>query len=175
MKTKIVVSILLFGLFLSIPTGCSTVLGWFGSGHSESVSEFPKGTIFFRKDVSGWAKTAILNVAVSANGKTIVLDSNKKSVWPAKTTAEGAGCNANAWIIFEYNGQWYAGTWEWLRTGAVSKTLKGALGSYVKASQIPTGWNPTKGQKIGFMVSGLARDAQTNVQERSNIVWLNWP
>lgn len=177
MKIKSTIIMFFVMAALMSSTGCSTIQGWFDNkpNNENASSEFPKGTIFFRKDVSSWPKTAILLANISSSGKTISIDSNKKNIWPAKTTAEGKGCNANAWIIFEYNGQWYAGTWEWLRTGATSKTLKGALGSYIKATQIPNNWNPAKGQKIGLMVSGLARDAQTNVQERSNIVWLVWP
>ena len=109
---KYVLAGLLVAFVLVLSPGCSTISGWFHHGGSVVAPEFPAGTVFFRQDVSGWAKTAILNATVSPSGKTIVLDSNKRNVWPAQTTAEGKGCNANAWIIFEYNGQWYAGTWE---------------------------------------------------------------
>ena len=124
---------------------------------------------FLHADVSGWPVTASLNASV---GGTINLPYSKAKVWPAVD-----GVNANPWVIVNMDGQWYAVTFEWLRHGQTSKpkgVLDGSMGDHIKVPPLNR-WRPRSGERIGLMVSGLARTKMRNVQERSNVVMVTWP
>ena len=132
-------------------------------------SDIPSGTKFLHTDVSGWPVTARL--VSSVGGGKVSLAYDKADVWPGKTI-DGGSCNANPWVFVDINGQWYAATWEWLRTGQTSKDMSGkSWGDHIKVSPL-SGWEPTKGERVGLMVSGLARSSVRNVKERSNISWV---
>ena len=119
-------------------------------------------------DVSGWAQTA--NLHASVGGGSINLPYDKAKVWPAID-----GANANPWVIVNLNGQWYAGTFEWLRYGQTAKPMAVLSGGgHIKVPPLSS-WRPRSGERIGLMVSGLARDSTRNVKERSNIVMVTWP
>jgi hypothetical protein len=158
-------------------------------GQGEATGALPVGCRFVGgANVGGWPVTAKLQAAVSVKrytkkdektGKVIdcwnmpvTLKHDKVNVWPAN----GDGLNANPWIIAEFGGQWYAGNWEWIRRGQTVKDMSGkTFGSHVKASPFPGDWNPAKGQKVGFMVSGLSRGGAKGAQERTDVVWITWP
>ena len=122
-------------------------------------------------DVSGWAQTAALSASIG--GDTINLSYNQAKVWPAVD-----GVNANPWVFVKWtDGQWYAATWEYLRSGQTSKpkaVLSGAMGDHIKVAPLSS-WRPHSGERIGLMVSGLARSNLRNVKERSNVVMVTWP
>ncbi len=121
-------------------------------------------------NVSDWPVTTSLNASVS--GGTISMPYDKARVWPSV-----GGLNANPWVIVKYDGQWYAATFEWFRFGQTSKpvgVLNGALGDHIKVSPLNR-WRPRSGERIGLMVSGLARSQSRNVKERSNISMVTWP
>lgn len=119
-------------------------------------------------DVSGWAQTA--NLHASVGGGSINLAYDKAKVWPAM-----GGANANPWVIVNLNGQWYAGTFEWLRYGQTAKPMSVLSGGgHIKVPPLSS-WRPRSGERLGLMVSGLARDSTRNVKERSNIVMVTWP
>ncbi len=121
-------------------------------------------------DVSKWSVTASLNASVS--GGTIRMPYSKSKVWPAVD-----GLNANPWVIVKLGGQWYAGTFEWFRYGQTSKpvgVLDGSKGDHIKVSPLNS-WRPRSGERIGLMVSGLARSSTRNVRERSNVSMVTWP
>lgn len=145
-----------------------------GCAKEEPKQEFPKDLIWLGTDVSGWKDTADLKVSVV--GKAVMMDSTKKDVWPVAGKVDKGVCNANAWIIFDYDGKTYAATWEWLAKGQNVKKLTNKLGTYIKKTPpIPSSWNPKSGEKIGIFVSGLCRDSSRNVFERSEVVWIIWP
>lgn len=124
---------------------------------------------FLHSDVSGWPVTASLSASV---GGTINMPYSKARVWPAVD-----GVNANPWVFVNMNGQWYAATFEWFRFGQTSKpkgVLDGSLGDHIKVPPLNR-WRPRSGERIGLMVSGLARTKTRNVQERSNVVMVTWP
>lgn len=121
-------------------------------------------------DVSSWPQTAALSASVG--GGVINMPYDKTRVWFAKD-----GVNANPWVFVNLNGQWYAATFEYLRHGQTSKpmgVLNGALGDHIKVAPL-SGWRPRSGERIGLMVSGLARSQLRNVRERSNVVMVTWP
>lgn len=136
--------------------------------------EFPAGMVWLGVDVSGWQTTSVCTPSVAGN--TVNMEHTKKSVWPKAGNVDGGVCNANCWIVFNYNGTWYAATWEWLKVNICVKKLTNKLGTYIKKSPvIPSSWNPKSGEKIGLFVSGLCRDSSRNVSERSELVWITWP
>ena len=124
-------------------------------------------------DITGWSETATLNAHVG--GGTISMPYSKSQVWPARD-----GVNANPWAIVNINGQWYAGTFEYLRAGQTAKPMgvlakTGGFGDHFKVAPLSS-WTPRSGERFGIMVSGLARGTSLrNVQERSNISMVTWP
>ena len=142
-----------------------------GAGGSGGGSDAISGPItWLHTDVSDWAVTASLQASVS--GGAINVPYSKARVWPAVD-----GVNANPWVIVNLNGQWHAATFEYLRHGQTSKpvgVLDGSKGDHIKVSPLNR-WRPRSGERIGLMVSGLARGGMRNVRERSNIVMVTWP
>lgn len=131
-------------------------------------------------NVSQWPVTTTLSV--SFQGGTICLEYDKKDVWPPVAIPHNSGdydidVVANPWVFLEHQGQWYAGTWEWLVVGATCKNMSSVAGDHIKQpAHIPLDWRPTSGQRLYFMVSGLARFSDiANTQERSQIVEVIWP
>ena len=123
-------------------------------------------------DITGWAETATLNAQVG--GGSISMPYSKSRVWPGVD-----GVNANPWAIVNINGQWYAGTFEYLRAGQTSKPMgvlskTGGFGDHFKVAPLSS-WTPRSGERFGLMVSGLARGSLRNVKERSNISMVTWP
>ena len=146
---------------------------WFGK--NESVTpEFPEGLNWLGLNISDWPVTAKCTPSIAGN--IVNMEHDKKNIWPKAGNVDGGVCNANCWIILNYNAKNYAATWEWLKVGQCKKVLTGKLGSYIKKSQvIPSSWHPKSGEKVGLFVSGLCRDSSRNVSERSNVTWINWP
>ena len=126
------------------------------------------GTVkFLNADVSNWAVTASLNASVS--GGKVTLNYNKARVWPAAD-----GVNANPWVFVNLNGQWYAATWEYLRSGQTLKDMSGkSWGEHIKVAPLSS-WEPRPGERFGLMVSGLVRGGLSNVKERSNVSMVTW-
>jgi hypothetical protein len=124
-------------------------------------------------NVSKWAVTADLK-SVKIGSTTITLDYDKACVWPGQTVNDGPEVNANPWIFINLSGTWYGATWEWLKTCQTVKNLYAVDGSHIKMPPLDT-WHPVSGEVYYFMVSGLARQTQRNVEERSNLVKVVWP
>ena len=127
-----------------------------------------EGVVWLHTDVSSWAVTSPLSVSFG-NG-LIRLDYDKANVWPPN----GEGLNGNPWIFVFQDGTWYAATWEWLRFGQTAKSMSSVAGDHIKKAPLQN-FHPVSGQVYGFMVSGLARDAQRNVHERTPVVMVQWP
>ena len=130
------------------------------------------GVHWLHADVSGWKETGNLS-SVKVSGGMITLNYDKARSWPGKNHA-GANVNANPWIFVYRDGTWYAGTWEWLRHGQTSKSVRSVNGDHIKKSPLNS-FSPRSGERYGFMVSGLARDKARNVRERTNVVMYTWP
>ena len=112
---------------------------------------------FLNANVAGWKETA--TVAVSLSRSSLTLDSDKKAVWPDKDNV-----NACAWVIFNANDTWHAATFDYMRPGQTTKPIGGLE---IKGPGVK--WRPASGEKVGFMISGLARDHRRNVEERSPV------
>ena len=136
------------------------------------VKEFPDGLTWLHTNVSGWDKTATLNI--QQRGHVIDLVYDKAHTWTTKTIS-GTKMNANPWVIVKWSdGRYYAATWESLRPGQTQKNMTGkSWGGHIKVSPLNK-WEPKKGEEIGMFVSGLARTPVRNQLERSNVIWFNW-
>ena len=119
-------------------------------------------------DVTKWPVTASIHVSFS--GGRINFPYSKSRVWPAVD-----GVNGNPWVIAKIDGTWYAATFEWLSFGQTSKPMSTVGGGNIKASPMSGSWAPRSGQRVGIMVSGLARSKTRNVEERTEMVMVTWP
>lgn len=126
-------------------------------------------------NVRDWPATAKMTASIS--GGQIRFPYDKANAWPVATSGVEKGTNANVWAIVQVGGKWFAGTWEWLRKGQTSKPvgcLDGSKGDHFKVSPL-NNWRPRSGERFYIMVSGHARAAGRNVQERSNPSPVVWP
>jgi hypothetical protein len=92
-----------------------------------------------------------------------------------------AEIEGNAWVFARVGGQWYAATYEWLRTGQVCKSIDANnIGPHTSIGQNSTGnplhgWRPASGETVGFMVTTRARDGNFTSNERSQVTLVKWP
>jgi hypothetical protein len=127
-------------------------------------------------NVSGWPVTVNL-ASVTFQSSLICLNHDIASKnWPIKEIS-GTEVVANPWVFIYHNDRWYGATWEWLRPGQTCKNQSSVAGDHIKVSPFDeaSGWKPTSGETLYFMVSGLARLGLSNVQERSQPVKVVWP
>ena len=133
-------------------------------------------------NVTAWPQTSTLS-SVTVNPSTICLDHDQASSWTAVNIAPGVDVNANPWVFIwrpdlaGSSGTWYGATWEWMRPNQVCKQRYAVAGDHIKRDpyHITSGWAPSPGETLHFMVSGLARGVERNQEERSNVVQINWP
>jgi hypothetical protein len=132
-------------------------------------------------NISSWPETAQLTVAV--NSTSIILNSTKTNVWPARGNPilgnSNFCCNANAWVFAKFGDKWYAATWEWLKKGQTAKFRSAFEGNHTRRPPFccngQPAWVPKNGEIYGLMVSGFARfGIAANIQERSNIAFYQW-
>jgi hypothetical protein len=120
-------------------------------------------------NVSAWPETSQVTEATIGD-PPICIRHTKAGRWPVKDGAEG-----NPWIFVNLNGQWYAATYEWLAPGQVCKGItRDNIGSHIGRAPLSS-WRPRSGEWVGLMVSARARFRADTVQERSNIVMVQWP
>ncbi|MBL8921008.1 MAG: hypothetical protein JNJ54_19255 [Myxococcaceae bacterium] len=157
---------------------CACLGGYTGnpaSGCTLAPTQVPAdfaGVVWLHTNASGWARTANLST-VQVGASQVCLEYDKASAWPGLNHV-GAFVNANPWIFVYRNGRWHAATWEWMRFGQTCKNRSSVHGSHIKRAPLDT-FVPVSGETYGFMVTGLARDATRNVQERTQVVMVRWP
>lgn len=123
-------------------------------------------------NVKDWPVTT--TVVPSIRGEKIYFPFDKTGVWPSVD-----GTNANVWAIVNIGGQWYAGTWEWIRPNDPSKSIhcltqQNGKGDHFKVKPLSS-WKPTRGEQFYIMVSGHARNNTRTAKERSDPVKVVWP
>jgi hypothetical protein len=152
-----------------------------GSGTSCGAGPPDLASVIFNSlesEVRFWPETATLVVTeIDRAAATISFSYDKGTVWP--NYSQDIDVNANMHIIACVDGQWFGGSWEWLRAGQNDwtrhlevpadrigcQTQNGGLNGHVM--------HP--GDPVGFMVTGLSRGPERNVLERSNLVMTTWP
>ena len=129
-------------------------------------------------DVSGWSVAADL-ASVSFEGSDICLNYDKADEWPVVNAASAGNVDVvgNPWVFIWHEERWYGATWEWLRPGQTCKAQSSVAGDHIKQAPFDeaSGWVPDSGQTLWFMVSGLARSSERNVEERTQPVQVIWP
>ena len=128
--------------------------------------------VWLHSDISSWPQTATLS-SVSVSSDQICLPNDGVHAWPIHNL-DGTDVVGNPWIVLEHEGTWYAATWEWLRPGQECKAKTSVNGDHIKQPPLDT-WSPTSGETYWFMVSGLARFGERNVEARTNRVPAGWP
>jgi hypothetical protein len=121
-------------------------------------------------DISGWPETYPLEVHFPREG-SITLEQQGTSNWPLNPDG-GAG---NAWIFVYRDGQWYAGTWEWMLKNQKTKFRENLMETGAIAKPLKD-FTVQPGEVYGFMVSGVARYGPNNIQERTSLAYpVTWP
>lgn len=131
------------------------------------------GVTWLHEDVSRWRVTSeITNLQIDA--RSITINHSKAGQWPT-LNPDGVEIEGNPWVFVNRGGKWYAATYEWLRTGQVTKRITADnIGAHTKKEPLES-WVPQPGELVGFMVSTPARLGQRTVNERSNVVLVRWP
>ena len=145
-------------------------------------------------DVSSWEKTSeITDVKIKENGEVCIYHS-KSGQWEAKSIADpnsntdpsaSDSVEGNAWIIVPIENTYYAGIYDYLIAGEPCHTLDTgsianlydsdkSLGKRVDRDPLKN-WIALGGDIIYFMVSGLAKDGKSNVEERSQLIKVELP
>ena len=156
-----------------------------GGGETSTSSDFPSGTQWiFGSDISGWPVTMNLSSASIRHvggheAWQVDVKYDRLQDIPAYYVPGDPdnrhNVNGSIWLIRQYQGQWYAGTIDYLRVGQMWKRFN--TGHAYKLT-------PQSGDRIGVMVSTMNRsyngtvvrgDPNSPYRERSNIAWTTWP
>ena len=132
-------------------------------------------------DVTQWPQTATLS-SVSIDSSQICMNYDKANDWPVGQISD-VDVVGNPWVFIWRpdlegdDGRWYGATWEWLRPGQTCKASASVAGDHIKQNpyHATSGWSPSSGETLYFMVSGMARLGTPNIQERSNTYQVVWP
>lgn len=131
---------------------------------------------FLHNDVSRWRITSkVTDVSISRS--EICVDHTGAGRFPTSQFGTIA-VEGNVWILAQFNGRWYAATYDWLRPGQVCKGVTGGeLGpDQIRIAPMDASWpGPRSGETVGFMVSTRARDDVSAGEERTNVVLVRWP
>jgi len=138
-------------------------------------------------NILAWPKTVTLKnvsarLAGNAMGNMVHMEYDVMQNWPPWNNNE-YNVNANCWIVFTFDGKRYVSTFDYLRRGQFDKEFgyipfqnTGVwIDSPKESGKLIEVWRPKQGEKVGFMVSGIARDGRRTVNERSNVVFVDWP
>ena len=148
------------------------------SGGSEAEGEF---------NISDWEKTSeITEIDINIENGQICISHTKSGQWVPTQNVESPSVEdpveGNAWVIVPLDGKGYAAPYDWLGANGPChmldvETLENLYQQLPQRTNMPelSRWKPVPGDKIGFMVSGLAKDGLENVKERSNMLIVTLP
>ena len=123
--------------------------------------------------VRNMAVTGTMSVEIGGRdnfgGEMVNLFNSQRSVWPSILGC----CNANAWLVVNVDGTWFAGTWEFMRVGQVTKSTLALVGPRHLRFPPLADFRPVNGEIYGFFNSCIVRNGITpnvsNCQERTEI------
>jgi hypothetical protein len=168
---------------------------WFGATASQevrvrcdppaTVEGFRLGsvTILGSPDVRGFPVTSRIT-SLSFRPGTFHIDHERRGMWPpVLIDPDGTTQEATVWVFFYIEGQWYATGGERLRPNQTDKALDNpsSIGpDWLYARDrwgVMTGYVPSPGDLVGFMVvAGSTRsDNNVAVRERSAVVLVPFP
>ena len=136
----------------------------------------PKQVVWLHTDVSDWeVDSEVTGVTITPH--EVCVFHTAAGTWPTSEPIGPGELEGNIWIFGFVNGRWYGATWDWLRPG---QECKGATAEEFGADQIripplDASWVPRSGDRVGFMMSTIARSADRAGELRSNIAVVTWP
>jgi hypothetical protein len=138
-------------------------------------------TVIWVKGVntSRWAVTStMISVSYDAAHESLCLEHTAQGKWP-RLNFLGDPANgyveASQIIMANIGGQWYAGAADWLRPGNACAHVPSNIGPAKFPAEPPlSGWIPSPGEMVGFMVTTPSRLGQQGTAERSNVVLYQW-
>jgi hypothetical protein len=130
-------------------------------------------------NTSTWTITStMIGVSYDASHEALCTEHTAQGKWPR---LDFMGDPANGYveasqiIIANIGGQWYAGAADWLRPGSACAHVPGNVGPAKFPSEPPlSGWIPSPGEWVGFMVTTPSRLGQQGTAERTNVVLYQW-
>lgn len=124
-------------------------------------------------DCSKWKITAtVSNVSVRGGNIYWKEDGIRDATWNQKSS-KGKTINGECLLVIPSRKE--AGMFDYTRVGQREKILSNLKPSHEGEGFFP-GWIPVKGEKVGFLVASISRDrGAAKMQERSNVVWFEWP
>jgi lysophospholipase L1-like esterase len=125
-------------------------------------------------DIGSWAETAVLRgvkiTGTEGDGSGMIKFDWDIPDWPAiKMFGDGALTIGNPVVIVKKDGKWIGASFTWLRPGQKEKGRHEIDDPTIKQGPL-MGWRPQKGETVYFMIAGLCREKQRNVNERTNII-----
>ena len=138
-------------------------------------------------DIGEWKRTSQISMLdINIKSGKVSITHTKAGQWnPTKTVGSQSvedPVEGNAWIFVPIRGKSYAAPYDWMGKADPHHMLDvGDLDGFYQ--QLPQragisalrNWVPVPGDRIGFMVSGLAKNGLTNVEERSNMLVVTLP
>ena len=125
-------------------------------------------------DCSKWPATVqISNVRIEGNNIewSEAKGQREDRGWNVKTGKKSI--NGETILLIPSRGE--AGMFDFLGVGQTRKILSNLQPSHEGPGFFP-GWVPVKGERVGFCIATISRDrSAAKMQERSNVVWFNWP
>jgi len=114
----------------------------------------------------------------STFGPSIELDDGQRSAWPAGAANEQLSCcNANVWGFVFQDGEWFGGTWEFIRVGRTNRSLAAMVGPRHFRFNPLQNFRVRNGEVYGFMLAGITRNSgpggtrRLNIRERSTVAF----
>ena len=146
-----------------------------GGGNAGDQLDLSQVT-WLHANISNWTvSSTVTGVTFPGAGVDMCIFHTQAGQWPTYVDNGVAG-EGNPWVFANINGQWYGGTFEWLRPGQQCKVVitRENIGPHVKVSPLSS-WVPQSGEVVGFAMSTPARSALRTSNERTNIVLVTWP
>ena len=130
-------------------------------------------------DVTDWEENSrITEVNITSN--EVAIYHTMAGLWPVSYSVfdDGAPIEGNAWIFAFVDGRWHGATWEWLRPGQQNKSVTAwEFGEdQIRRSPLDISWMPRQGDRVGFMMSTIARtNLRASQNYRTQVFMTTWP
>ncbi len=124
-------------------------------------------------DCRDWKITAsVSGVGFRGGNITWSEGAGSRAGWNQKSSG-GKTINSECILLIPSIGA--AGMFDYARVGQREKILSNLAPSHEGPGFFP-GWVPKKGERVGFCLATISRDrGAAKMQERSNVVWIEWP
>ena len=128
---------------------------------------------YLHRNISGWnVRSTVTDIRITSS-QICVFHTGAGTFPKSKlgNPGEQIDIEGNVWVFAEFDGQWYGGTWDWLRPGQQCKSESvDALGpEQIRRHPMDRTWDPEPGDKLCFAMSSRARDNVPAGEVRSNI------